>query len=89
MINLIEQTRELLASKGVELNGSMDYLFDIGLITEKQATRVLIKSEYFARLKNRKPNESCFHIKIDVAEKFNVSTALVNKVLYQYKEIKI
>lgn len=88
-MNLIQETRDLLSSKGVELNGSIDYLFDIGLITERQALRVLIKSEYFARLKDRKPDESCFHIKIDVAEMFNVSVSLVNKVLYQYKEIKI
>jgi len=88
-MDLIQETRELLATKGVELNGEIDYLFDIGLITEKQAIRVLVKSEYFKRLKVRKPDENCFHIKIDVAEKYKVSTSFVERTLYRHTDIKI
>lgn len=65
----------------------VEWLYNRGIIDDKNVTHYLIKREYHQRLKGR--NKSCFEIKSDLAEQFLVSDSTVRNIIYAYDHIKV
>ena len=77
MINIRERTAEYM-KRNLDISTDVtEMMFDIGLIREDLAKRVLIRNEYKVRERTHKKTE----LKIHLAEKWHVSLSTVEKIL--------
>jgi hypothetical protein len=78
MIDIQKKTEILIKEKIGVSEDAVKALFDIGLFTEHNCKRVLIREEYFDKMATRKKTD----LKIHLAEKYCVSFAAVESYIY-------
>lgn len=83
MINIRDRTGDYVkANLNIE-KATTETLFDIGLIREDLARRVLIRDEYQAKSRMKRKTE----LKIHLAEKWAVSLSTVEKIITEGNEL--
>lgn len=76
---------KLLKEVGMD-EETVEYLWEIGVISEKETKRWLLQSEYYRRLK-KEDRTTCFQIAKDLADEFNVSHATANNYIYYHTHV--
>ena len=66
----------------------LDLLLTQKIINKKNILRYCIKSDYYMLLK-KEQRKNCFDIKIDLANKYDVSLDFVCHTIYRNKNLKI
>ena len=83
MIDIRDRTGDYIKHNlNIEKNAT-ETLFDIGLIREDLARRVLIRDEYQAKCMRKRKTE----LKIHLAEKWAVSLSTVEKIICEGNEL--
>ena len=77
MINIKQKTELLIKEKIGLSSDAVKALFDIGLLTENNCKRILIREEYFDKMTTRKKTE----LKIHLAQKYCISFSMVEKYI--------
>lgn len=72
---------------GDDVSRTLSYLWQLGLLDEKTAMRYVVRSDYYAELKSA--TRSCFEIKIDIANKYDIELDFVNNAIYKYTHLTI
>lgn len=65
---------------------TIDYLWTIGIISEKETKRWLFQKEYYERIKV-KDRDTCFSILIDVSVEFGVTHATARNYVYYQSHV--
>jgi len=83
MINIRDRTGDYIKDNLNIEKATTETLFDIGLIREDLARRVLIRDEYQAKQMIKRKTE----LKIHLAEKWAVSLSTVEKIITEGNEL--
>ena len=66
------------------------YMFELGLLDNKTVLRYVIRLLYYRRLSmQNETKESCFTIKVEIADKLDVELDFVNNAIYKYTHLSI
>ena len=77
--------KQLIEELGLD-EKTIDYLWTIGLISEKETRRWLLQKSYYFRL-SQPDRDSCFNITVDLSEEFGVSTHTAKNYIYEHSHI--
>jgi len=87
---------ELVKSKyngETNLDNIIEFLWEAGMLDKKTSLRYCIRAEYYNILKEQQQEvmdvKSCFTIKMDIADKFDVELDFVNNAIYKYTHLTI
>ena len=83
MIDIRDRTGDYIKQNLYIEKATTEALFDVGLIREDLARRVLIRDEYQGRQSTKKKTE----LKIFLAEKWAVSLSTVEKIITEGNEL--
>lgn len=83
MINIRDRTADYVKHNFNIQTDVVEAMFDMGLIREDIARRVLIRDEYSVRMRVKKKTE----LKIHLAEKWSVSLSTIEKIITESNEL--
>lgn len=83
MIDIRDRTADYIQQNFKIQKDTTEAMFDMGLIREDIAKRVLIRDEFSRRSRTKKKTE----LKIHIAEKWAVSLSTVEKILTEGNEL--
>ena len=84
---------ELVRSKyngETNLENIIEFMWEAGMLDKKTSLRYCIRARYYSRLREQhETKESCFAIKVEIADKFDVELDFVNNAIYKYTHLTI
>ena len=75
------------------LENIIEFMWGAGMLDKKTSLRYCIRAEYYDTLKEQNQGNqdrtSCFGIKVDIADKFDVELDFVNNAIYKYTHLSL
>ena len=71
----------------------IEFLWEAGMLDKTTSLRYCIRAIYYDKLKEQdqgnQDRTSCFEIKVDIADKFDVELDFVNNAIYKYTHLSL